>query len=507
MIAESLPYWPIDPSLSPSPWYHLPARPGALPLGRPAGGLPVGSELSAGAGGRRRSTGRTGRLVGGVYAANTVGAIVGALAVQPVADSGARHAARAAGADRSGRSRRRSWRLFPSLVAGKTRRAVAGAMSGGRCSRERLALAGVALAWRRVPTVPGELIAYGRRLPTYGPDEPKHALRRRGDELVGRRVGGDDGVRNFHVSGKVEASSEPQDMRLQRMLGHISGAAASTTQVGAGRRLRRGRHRRLLRVHPGVERIVICEIEPLIPASRRRRISRNENYDVVQRSAGRGRLRRRPALHPHDAGEVRHHHLRPDPPVGQGRGDALHARNTSSSCKQHLNPGGVVTQWVPLYESNADAVKSEIATFFEVFPDGTVWSNDVNGKGYDVVLLGQVGPLSIDVDRLQERLGRPDHFPVDESLNQVGFSSGLDLLATYAGTAADLAPWLQGAEINRDRNLRLQYLAGFAAHDYREAAIYNEMLQYRRYPEKLFIASTASSLELKRRLGFAGSGP
>ena len=31
-----------------------------------------------------------------------------------------------------------------------------------------------------------------------------------------------NGVRNFHVSGKVEASSEPQDMRLQRMLGHIS---------------------------------------------------------------------------------------------------------------------------------------------------------------------------------------------------------------------------------------------------------------------------------------------
>jgi hypothetical protein len=30
------------------------------------------------------------------------------------------------------------------------------------------------------------------------------------------------GIRNFHVSGKVEASTEVHDMRLQRMLGHIS---------------------------------------------------------------------------------------------------------------------------------------------------------------------------------------------------------------------------------------------------------------------------------------------
>ena len=30
------------------------------------------------------------------------------------------------------------------------------------------------------------------------------------------------GVRNFHSAGKVQASTDPRDMRLQRMLGHIS---------------------------------------------------------------------------------------------------------------------------------------------------------------------------------------------------------------------------------------------------------------------------------------------
>jgi spermidine synthase len=179
----------------------------------------------------------------------------------------------------------------------------------------------------------------------------------------------------------------------------------------------------------------------------------------------------------------------------------LYTREYFELCRQRLNSGGVISQWVPLYESSAEAVKSELATFFDVFPAGTVWSNDVAGQGYDVVLLGQVGALAIDVDRLEQRLAREDHRPVDQSLRQVGFPSGLDLLSTFAGTAADLKPWLADAQINRDRNLRLQYLAGFAAHDYREAAIYDEMLRFRTYPDALFVASLASTQALKQRLG------
>jgi len=38
--------------------------------------------------------------------------------------------------------------------------------------------------------------------------------------------------------------------------------------------------------------------------------------------------------------------------------------------------------------------------------------------------------------------------------------SALSLLTTYAGRGPDLRPWLKGGHINRDRNLRLQYLAG-----------------------------------------------
>ena len=44
------------------------------------------------------------------------------------------------------------------------------------------------------------------------------------------------------------------------------------------------------------------------------------------------------------------------------------------------------------------------------------------------------------------------------------------------------------AQINRDRSLRLQYLAGLAIDTYRGEEIYNAMARYRTYPSNLFVA-------------------
>jgi spermidine synthase len=142
---------------------------------------------------------------------------------------------------------------------------------------------------------------------------------------------------------------------------------------------------------------------------------------------------------------------------------------------------------VPLYQSSEDVVKSEVATFFDVFPNGTIWSNQyVSGEGYDVVLLARPEPLRIDPAALQERLNRPDHARIAAELNQVEFTGVPGLLATYAGQASDLRPWLAGAQINTDRNLRLEYMAGMSNNVY-DARIYQNMLAYRRFPDEMFI--------------------
>jgi len=176
----------------------------------------------------------------------------------------------------------------------------------------------------------------------------------------------------------------------------------------------------------------------------------------------------------------------------------LYSKEYFELVKKHLNPGGVVTQWVPLYESDPATVKSEIATFFDVFPNGTIWGNDIAGGGYDIVLLGQAEAARVDPDAMQARLDRPDGLRVAASLREVGFGNVMQMLSTYAGRYEDLKPWLRDAEINYDSNLRLQYMAGLALNVSREGSIYSEMLAYRRFPASLFTTGNEETMRALR---------
>ena len=146
-------------------------------------------------------------------------------------------------------------------------------------------------------------------------------------------------------------------------------------------------------------------------------------------------------------------------------------------------------------------MKSEIATFFDVFPDGTVWSNDNQGKGYDVVLAGHATPQTIDIDSMQARLQRRENARVARVARRRRLPLGASRCSsTYGGQARDLAPWLADAEINRDSNLRLQYLAGMSLNTYENASIYDQMLKYRKFPENLFTGSQTDRDLLRQAL-------
>ena len=86
-----------------------------------------------------------------------------------------------------------------------------------------------------------------------------------------------------------------------------------------------------------------------------------------------------------------------------------------------------MTLFVQLYESNTAAVKSEIGTFFEAFPNGVVWGNTNNGQGYDLVLMGQVEPIKIDLDEMEAKLQSPEYAQVAQSLREIGFNSAIEL--------------------------------------------------------------------------------
>jgi hypothetical protein len=159
--------------------------------------------------------------------------------------------------------------------------------------------------------------------------------------------------------------------------------------------------------------------------------------------------------------------------------------------------------YIQLFETNLEAVKSAVGTFLEVFPNGTIWGNPYQGQGHDMVLLGQVEPLRIDLDEMEQRFGHGHDAAFDkvvDSLAEVGMNSPVDLFATYAGRRSDLTEWLRGAAINRDSNLRMQYLAGAGLNLDDGAPIYAGMLAYRRFPEDMFQSTEGRVYSLREAI-------
>jgi len=497
-LTESLPYWPINPSIATTPWFTMQldfvrclwvVLPGAMLWGA---SFPLALAAVA------TTEHDAARLAGGVYAANTVGAIVGSLATSFILIPwiGTSHSEQVIVIVSALSA---LLMLEPSLsMTAKTSSSLAFAPSAVSAVSGTIVLAiamiAAGLLARGIRPLPGLLVAYGRYSATrVGQADVIYVGEGLNASVAVSELS--NGVRNYHNAGKVQASSEPQDMRLQRMLGHLTTLIPASPKtvlvIGCGAGVTAG----AVSVDPAVEHETIAEIEPLVPRVVSTYFSEH-NFDVVRNPKVHVRID--DARHFVETTSEKFDAVTSDPLDPWVKGAAmLYTAEFFDLVKKHLNPGGVVTLFVQLYESNTEAVKSEIGTFLEAFPNGVVFGNTNEGKGYDLVLVGQVEPTKIDVDAVQAKLQRPEYAPVQRSLREIGMNSAVDLFATYAGRRPDLEPWLRTAQINHDRNLRLQYLAGLGLNLYQADVIYSEMLRYvTRTPDDLFVASDATKQRL-----------
>lgn len=60
-----------------------------------------------------------------------------------------------------------------------------------------------------------------------------------------------------------------------------------------------------------------------------------------------------------------------------------------------------MTLYVQLLADDPAAVKSEVATFFETFPEALVFGNVFEGHAIDTVLVGQAQKPAISVDEIE----------------------------------------------------------------------------------------------------------
>lgn len=474
-LSISLPYWPVNPAISPDPWSNLQLDflracwavfPATLLWG-------ASFPLALAAASPRETTSHEAGVFPRVYASNTFGAILGALAASLV--------------------------LVPSIgTRGAQQALIAISVAAGLIVlRPRFIIVGIAAAIllvRGVPPKSGLLIAHGRYAATWaGKSDIFYAADGMNSSVAVSRL--PDGRMMFHVAGKIQASNVPRDLRLQRMLGHLSTLTVaqprSVLVIGCGAGVTAG----AISVDPLVERETIVEIEPLVFDAARNFGEANLGVldnPKIHRVVDDGR-------HFLFTTRERFDVITVDPLDPWAKGAAsLYTTEIFQAMREHLNPGGTVTMYIQLFETTPEAVKSAIATFMEVFPHATLWANTDEGRGYDMVLLGQSGPLRIDLDEMEQRVDFHGDSPMSQSLVGAGLDSPVALFATYAARREDLIEWLSVASINRDRNLRMQYLAGLGMDYDAAAAIFSSMTAGSRFPDGMFTSAEGRLDSLKR---------
>jgi spermidine synthase len=257
-----------------------------------------------------------------------------------------------------------------------------------------------------------------------------------------------DELRIFSTNGRVEATTSLQDMQNQFALGHLPTLLHADPKrvlvVGGGAGMTLG----ATSVHPAVEQVTLAELEPKVLGVIRE--FADYNHDVLASrklhvviNDGRNHL-----LTTNDRYDV----ITSDPihPWFRGAG-YLYTRQYFELAAARMNPGGVMAQWLPLYQMNTDHIRSVLASFAAAFKHTSVWL-----LYSDAVIIGSNSPLQLDLDRIDAiQSVSPD---LASDLQRVHMGGPAENLLSYflAGNEG-VSRLIAGAKVNTDDNLYLEF--------------------------------------------------
>ena len=202
------------------------------------------------------------------------------------------------------------------------------------------------------------------------------------------------------VNGKTDATSIG-DMSTQVLTGQIpmllTPDATDALVVGIGSGVTVG----AILCHPGVTHVDVVEISPEVvhvakeffgPANNRALVDPRVHIAVEDAKTF---LRATPRRYDVIVTE-------PSNPWMAGVA-AVFSNEYYADCRDRLKPGGIVAQWLQIYETNDRIVDIVINTFSSVFPNVGIWQA---GSG-DLLLIGSAGPRTTDFAALQRRFAEP----------------------------------------------------------------------------------------------------
>lgn len=257
------------------------------------------------------------------------------------------------------------------------------------------------------------------------------------------------------VSNTGDAMPSLRYMRLQALLPLLihNGEPRSALVIGFGTGITAGA---MLR-YPALQHPVVAELLPEVLAAAP---NFHGNFDALHDPRLDIRLRdgRRELLRSAETYDMIT--LEPPPPSAAGVVN-LYSRDFYQLAASRLNAGGIVAQWLPLPTQNDEDSRSLVRSFIDVFPHASLWTTEF----HEMLLVGSLQPMTLDVPRIRERFAQPS---VRDALAAVGVDAPEALLATwitdregladYAGDAPavtddqpriEYAPWVRAKEITR----------------------------------------------------------
>ena len=253
------------------------------------------------------------------------------------------------------------------------------------------------------------------------------------------------GTVSLAIDGKVDASNAG-DMLTQRMLAHLPlllhPNPARVAVLGLGSGVTLGSALR----HP-VREATVLEISPEVVAASS--FFETENHKALSDSrtrviVGDGRTHLMLGKQPYDV-------IVSEPSNPWMAGIAsLFTREFFEGAKARLAPGGVLCQWAHTYDISDADLRSIVATFLSVFPDGTLW---LVGDA-DVLLIGSTEPLDSRISGIANAMQRPG---VADDLASIGVKGAFSITSLFVAEGAALKAWAADAPLQTDDRSALEF--------------------------------------------------
>ena len=124
--------------------------------------------------------------------------------------------------------------------------------------------------------------------------------------------------------------------------------------------------------------------------------------------------------------------------------------------KQRLNPGGVVSQWLPFYSLTPENFKMIIKSFYEVFPNTTVWYPNSTMNEY-VIVIGKLDDSRIDYPTIEAGLRRPE---AQADLQEIETATPYKILDYFLFANEQVGEFVKDVPLHTDDNMAVEYISG-----------------------------------------------